>query len=151
MEKIKRGRRFSRPERGRGRMRKEAMFVFVLAAATFCYLVTCDGEGVKAGAGQVKLRVLYVGYPGTEREKDFVGFLEKHFTKVGKADLAKVEVKDAEGYDVVVLDYGELIIKGNAIVSPRVVFGREYSRPVLMIGAAGALVCDSLGLKTGYL
>jgi len=132
-------------------MRREALFVSVVAAATFCYLVSCEGQSLKPEAGQVNLRVLYVGYPGTEREKDFVGFLEKHFTKVGKADLAKVEVKDAEGSDVVVLDYGELIIKGNAIVSPRVLFGREYSRPVLTIGAAGALVCDSLGLKTGYL
>ncbi len=131
-------------------MRREALFVLVVTAAFF-HLVSCDGEGVKAGAGQVKLRVLYVGYPGTEREKDFVSLLEKHFTKVGKADLDKVEVKDADGFDVAILDYGELIIKGNAIVSPRVVFGREYSRPVLTIGAAGALVCDSLGLKTGYL
>jgi hypothetical protein len=150
MEKTKRGRRFPRPEKRRGKMRREALFVLVVTAAFF-HLVSCEGEGVKAGTEQVKLRVVYVGYPGTEREKDFVGFLEKHFTKVGKADLAKVEVKDAEGFDVVVLDYGELIIKGNAIVSPRVVFGREHSRPVLTIGAAGALVCDSLGLKTGYL
>jgi len=132
-------------------MKRQALFVVGLAAMTLCYLAIASCESSAPARGKIGLRVLYVGYPGMEREKDFVGFLEKHFTKLGKADLDKIEPKDAEGFDVVVLDYGELIIKGNAIVSPRVVFGREYSRPVLTIGAAGALVCDSLGLKTGYL
>ncbi len=132
-------------------MKKRGVFAAALATMATCLWTPQGVEGADAAGEKISLRVLYVGHPGTEREKDFVGLLEKHFTKVGKADLAKVEVKDAEGFDVVVLDYGELIIKGNAIVTPRVPFGRGYSRPVLTIGASGALVSDSLGLKTGYL
>jgi hypothetical protein len=135
----------------RDEMKRRKLFIVVTAAMVLCH-PACRGNTSRDAADEkIGLRVLYVGYPGTEREKDFVGFLEKHFTKVGKADLEKVEAKDAEGYDVVIVDYSGLTIKGNAIITPRVPFGREYSRPVLTIGAAGALVCDMHGLKTGYL
>ncbi len=131
-------------------MKRRALFVFVVAAATFCYLVTCEGEAVKAGGGKLDLRVLYIGYPGTEREKDFVGFLEKHFAKVGKGDLNKFDVKDAEGFDVVVLDYDGLSVEDNVTRMPRVPFDRSYTRPTVTMSAVGALACDQLGLKTGY-
>ncbi len=132
-------------------MKRQAFLVSGVAALILSHPASLSCEGVMPAEGKVNLRVLYVGEPDTDREKDFVGFLEKHFAKVGKADLEKVEPKDAEGFDVVIVDYSGLTIKGNAIVTPRIPFGRGYSSPVLTIGAAGALVCDSLGLKTGYL
>jgi hypothetical protein len=132
-------------------MRSKGFAVIAVVAVTFwcviAYLDTCTAaEGHK-----VKLRVLYVGHPDSDREKDFVGLLEKHFVKVGKADLEKFEVQDAKDYDVTIADYSGLTIKGNTILTPRMPFGVLYSRPVLTIGAAGALVSGSLGLKTGYL
>lgn len=127
------------------------VFMALTAAVLLCHLAACEEARRDAAEERIGLRVLYVGHPGSEREKDFVGFLEKHFAKVGKADLNKVDVKDAEGFEVVVVDYSGLTIKGNAIMTPRIPFGRGYSRPVLTIGAAGALVSDSLELKTGYL
>jgi len=60
-------------------------------------------------------------------------------------------VKDAEAFDVVILDYSGLTIKGNGIITPRMPFDRSYSRPVVTVGGAGALACSSLSLKTGYL
>lgn len=132
-------------------MKKQALLVLGVPGLVLFYLASLSCEEATPAEGKVNLRVLYVGEPDTDREKDFVGFLEKHFAKAGKADLEKVEAKDAEGFDVVIVDYSELTIKGNAIVTPRMPFGRGYSRPILTIGAAGALVCDSLGLKTGYL
>ena len=132
-------------------MKKQALLVLGVSALILSHLASLSCEGITPAEGKVNLRVLYVGEPDTDREKDFVGFLEKHFAKVAKADLEKVEVKDGDGFDVVIVDYSGLTIKGNAIVTPRMPFGRDYSRPVLTIGAAGALVCDSLGLKTGYL
>lgn len=132
-------------------MQKRSVLAAALATTAICLWTPQGAEAVEAAREKIALRVLYVGEPNTDREKDFVGFLEKHFTKVGKADLEKVEVKDAEGFDVVVMDYGGLTIKGNAIVTPRMALDRYYSRPVMTIGAAGALACDMLGLKTGYL
>jgi hypothetical protein len=132
-------------------MKKRGVFAAALATMAMSLWTPHGVEGADAAREKISLRVLYVGEPGTEREKDFVGFLEKHFAKVGKADLEKVEAKDGDGFDVVIVDYSGLTIKGNAIITPRVAFGRGYSRPILTIGAAGALVCDNLGLKTGYL
>ncbi len=132
-------------------MRSRGFAVVAVAAMVFCCLIAYVGKCGAAESEKVKLRVLYVGHPGSDREKDFVGLLGKHFVKVGKADLEKFEEKDGRDYDVVVIDYSGLTIKENTIITPRIPFHRMYSRPVLTIGAAGALVSDSLGLKTGYL
>ena len=99
---------------------------------------------------KIRLRVLYLGEPGSAREKDFVGFLEKHFTKVGKGDLEEFKQEQANDYDVVIMDV-LMTIKNYAIHTPRVDVGREYGRPTMMLGAGGALICDTLSLKTGYL
>lgn len=132
-------------------MRREIMCSVALASA----LLLCPLVG-PAGAEQVsgdpiQLSVLYAGYPENPRYKDFVELLEKHFTKVGKTDLAKFQEKDVEGYDVAVLDYGELIVRNNTIQSPDVPFAKSYSRPTITIGATGAMMCDRMNLKTGYL
>jgi len=132
-------------------MKRKTLLILAIAAATFCCLAACEGETSGLNQKKVALRVLYVGHPGTSRERDFVEFLERHFAKVGKGDLAKFEPKDAKAFDVVIMDYSGLTIKGNTIITPRMPFGRGYSRPVLTIGAAGALMSDSVGLKTGYL
>jgi hypothetical protein len=108
-------------------------------------------EGAERTEGKINLRVLYAGHPQTPRMKDFVEFLEKSFVKVGQGDLDAFRERDAEGYDVVILDYGELKIIGNSIYSPKVPFSERYSRATVTIGATGALVSDSLKLKTGYL
>jgi hypothetical protein len=108
-------------------------------------------EAVPPAQGKISLAVLYVGYPQTSREKDFVDFLEKHFVKVGRGNLDAFRESDVEGYDAVILDYGELKIVKNAIQTPKLPFRDGYSRPTLTIGATGALVCNMLKLKTGYL
>src|SRR6516165_12196303 len=51
------------------------------------------------------LRVLYAGNPGSDRDKDFKTFLEKHFAKVGTTDYRKFKDGDAKGYDAVILDW----------------------------------------------
>lgn len=47
-----------------------------------------------APSGKIPLRILYVGLPGTERQKDFLAFLGKHFTEV---DLENVMLGFAPG------------------------------------------------------
>jgi hypothetical protein len=49
-----------------------------------------------------RLRVLYAGNPGSDRENDFKSFLEKHFVKVGTTDYGKFTEDDAKSYDVVI-------------------------------------------------
>ncbi len=132
-------------------MKKMGAYALAAVMVATYVVASCAAEDSAPTPEKIGLRVLYVGYPGTSREKDFVSFLEKHFAKVGRGGLDKFQEKDADGFDVVIMDYSGLTIKGNAIITPRVPFDRTYTRPVMTIGAAGALVCDSLGLKTGYL
>lgn len=96
--------------------------------------------------GKTDLRILYVGHPASEREKDFVRFLTDHFRKVRTDDLAKFKEKQTEGFDVIILDYD-----GDGFKAPRPRLSSEYTRPTVTVGVAGALICDNMSLKTGYL
>lgn len=97
-------------------------------------------------AGKIDLRLLYVGHPVSAREADFVGFLKSHFEEVTTGDLAKFGETDADGFDVVILDYD-----GDGFKAPRARLKRDYSRATVTVGVVGAFICNGRGLKTGYL
>jgi hypothetical protein len=122
-----------------------------LACLTALWFTTCAGESLSASTPKLGLRVIFFGYPGTSREKDFVEFLGRHFAKVGRGELEQFQERQAEGYDVVILDYGELKVVNNHIQFPKNLVTSRFSRPTVTIGATGALVSDRLGLRTGYL
>src|SRR4030042_1680933 len=52
-----------------------------------------------------KLRILYAGHPGSEREKDFVDFLKKYFDVVQTGNLQTFKEADTQGFDVTLLDW----------------------------------------------
>ena len=120
----------------------------------FCLCSGLRSEVPVTEGATIQLRVLYVGRSGTprgkDREKDFVGFLEEHFATVGKGNLNKVQQKDAESFDVMILDYGRLVVESDRIMTPRIPFDRDYSRPVITVGDMGASACGKLGLKTSH-
>jgi hypothetical protein len=109
-----------------------------------------------------RLRVLYVGHPGSDREKDFVQFLGQHFETVKTGDLSTFTNRDAEDSDVAILDYD-----GDGFKAPRPKImpwfldeGPKdspsparpwFTRPVITVGVAGGLMSLDWGLKTGYL
>ncbi len=115
------------------------------------FAVCAATEGVVPAPEKIELRVVYFGHPGTPRAKDFAEFLNQHFSKVGQGDLDKFRETDAADYDVTLLDYDELKVISNRIQMPKVMVSREFARPTVTIGATGALVCQRMGLKTGYL
>jgi hypothetical protein len=114
-----------------------------------------------------KLRILYAGHPGSDREKDFVRFLGQHFETVKTVDLgafAKTgfKDKDAEGFDVTIFDYdGDGFKAPQPPVLPRFLdeaakdspsmVGLRFTRPLITVGVAGGLMCSRWSLKTGYL
>ena len=100
---------------------------------------------------KIGLSVIYYGKLDSARGRDFVSFLHLHFSKAGQGDLAAFGTKEAAGYDVAILDYDELKVVKNRIQMPPILFESSYSRPMMTLGATGALVCDRLRLKTGYL
>ena len=117
-----------------------------LVILLLCWCAGHTNQGSAAALEKLPLRVFYAGHPGTSRESDFVGFLEKHVTKVGKGDLAKFSGKQADGFDVVILDYD-----GAGFGSPRPPLPRSYTRSTITVGVTGAQIGGNMGLKTGYL
>ncbi len=95
---------------------------------------------------KIDLRILYAGHPGSAREKDFVTFLRDYFRIVQTGDLAKFKPLDAKDFDVVILDYD-----GDGFKAPTPYLPRTYTRATVTVGVVGALICDRVGLKTGYL
>jgi hypothetical protein len=92
------------------------------------------------------LRILYAGRPGSDREKDFVSFLKKHFDVVGTGDLRTFQEADTLGFDVTLMDWDPDVFDG-----PRPQISEGFTRPVITIGVPGAWICWNRALKTGYL
>jgi hypothetical protein len=126
-------------------------FNLVLAAGAFLFLAASAAGGVDTASPKIELRVIYFGHPQTPRAKDFVGFLKEHFSKVGQGDLDTFRESEAVAYDVTILDYDELKVVSNHIQMPKIIVSKKYDRPTVTIGATGAMVCERLRLKTGYL
>jgi GrpB-like predicted nucleotidyltransferase (UPF0157 family) len=97
-------------------------------------------------AEKINLRVLYAGVPNSERAKDFVDFLAKHFEQVETADYNAFKQEQSSGFDVVILDYD-----GVNTQAPRPKISRDYAHATITVGVPGADICSSLSLKTGYL
>jgi hypothetical protein len=107
------------------------------------------------------LKVLYAGNPGSEREQDFVSFLQEHFVKVGKADYRKFTENQAQAYNVVILDWtsiyprdkdGKIKREPNGLNSPTPPkLSEQYDRPTILIGAAGGFVTMPMSLKINWL
>jgi hypothetical protein len=100
--------------------------------------VTGSGKG---------FRILYAGRPGSDREKDFVSFLRKHFDVVQTGNLETFKEAETQGFDVTLLDWDAGGLKGRPC--PEV--SESFSRPVVTIGVPGAEICSQWRLKTGYL
>lgn len=142
-----------------------------LASAALLLMLLVAAWGAQSpsapGAEKSKLRLLYVGHPGSDREKEFVQFLGQHFETVKTADLAAFDRKvfadkDMEGSDVAILDYdGDGFKAPRPMLAPRFLDngsgGRPFpegswlTRPVITVGVAGGLMASQAGLKTGYL
>jgi len=84
-----------------------------------------------------KFKILYAGQTGDDREDRFVKLLRERFDKVDSISLQKLSAEAANGYDVVVADWGRRY-KGkgfSADKAPRAKLSPNFSRPIVMIGA----------------
>jgi hypothetical protein len=95
---------------------------------------------------KIALRILYAGLPNTDREKDFVDFLKKHFHQVETTDYNTFTGSYKTDFDVAIIDHN-----GTGFNVPTPNISRQYSRATVTIGVPGAFLCDRLSLKTGYL
>ena len=115
----------------------------------------------ETAAGKFELRILYAGNRESDRAKDFAAFLEEHFAKVTVAGLADFKPSDADGYDVVIFDWTSIYPRdksgkidqslGNISMPKTPRLPQDFSRPTVLIGAAGGQVAGSLQLKINWL
>lgn len=85
-----------------------------------------------------KLRVLYVGAPDGPRAKQFTGFLAKNVGRVEARSRKTFQPKDAEQFDVVLLDWPQSEStreerKGASPLGDRA----AWHKPTVLLGSAG--------------
>ena len=119
-----------------------AALVFLLAFMLIMF-VSCKKTKTPE---KVNLRILYAGLPNTDREKDFVDFLKKHFQQVETTDYYAFTGSYKTDFDVAIIDHNGL---GFNVPTPKI--SRQYSRATVTVGVPGAFLCSHLSLKTGYL
>ena len=114
-------------------------------------------------AEKANLKVLYAGNVDSPRAKDFTSFLEKHFVQVTPVDLGKLRDADAQGHDVVLVDWTSIYPRDkdgkitNDDKSPGITMppaprlSPDFDRPAVLIGAAGGQVSQGLQIKINWL
>lgn len=93
---------------------------------------------------QQTLSILYAGFPGGDREKDFVAFLREHFAKVEATNLETLSMEKAKPFDVVVADWKPRYkyVDGRAKEfdsgsGQHFSLSKDFTKPIVMIGAVG--------------
>ena len=114
-------------------------------------------------AEKANVKVLYAGNVDSPRAKDFTSFLAKHFVQVTPVDLRKLRDADAQGHDVVLVDWTSIYPRDkdgkisrdkqapSMSMPPAVQLSRDFDRPTILIGAAGGQFSQGRNLKIDWL
>jgi len=123
---------------------------FALAALA---LPTAAQVAADAAPAVQDLRVLYAGDPDDARTEDFEQFLAKHFKAVGTTSYSTFTPAAMSGYDVVIFDWGKIFDREQSrLHSPkRPELPDDFSRPMVLIGAPGIRIAESLGARLDWL
>ena len=115
------------------------MFRACVAITAALTLTTCSAG--KEPEKKVNLSVLYVGNPSTARGKAYADFLTRNFRKVEAAERKGFDVKQAEPFDVVVLDWSQQ----ERPEKPTSPFGQKqsWSKPTVLLGSSGLLLAEA--------
>jgi hypothetical protein len=120
----------------------------ISAAAAFGGVVAAQDAPKK-----IDLKVLYAGKPDAPRTADFKQFLDKTFSEVGTVELKALDAKAAERFDVVIVDsptpYG---VGDEGFKMPEApVLTTDFTKPTILMGAAGGRVLRELKIKLHWL
>jgi|GEM_PF-754044 len=129
-----------------------------------CWLATCGIALAGSEERPDRIRILYAGNPGSDRERDYVGFLKKTFAQVDTVDYRAFREKMAEGHDVVIFDWTSIYPRDKAgrmldltstnsdmnYPEPPPHPSYDYSRPTILIGGPGERAVRPLQLKIDW-
>jgi hypothetical protein len=134
------------------------MYLNWLASATAMLMFL---NGVVLAEEPINLKVLYAGNASSDRAKDFISFLEKHFAKVCSADFGKFQEADAKDYDVVLFDWTSIYPRnkegkidnsaGSITMPPGPQLSPDFAKATILIGAAGGQVAGTRQIKINWL
>lgn len=125
---------------------KKYLTVFILMLAIVAALAVAAGPAETDASGKFNLKILYAGLPKTDRAKDFMSFLGKHFKEVTFTDYNRFDENKNTDFDVLILDHDG---KGTRAPTPKI--SRQFSRATVTMGVPGGNISGRLNLKTGYL
>jgi hypothetical protein len=113
---------------------------WAIAAITAALAMTASSPGGEPEK-KIPLRVLYVGNPSAPRGKTYADFLGKHFHKVQTTERKGFNVKQAEPFDVVVLDWSQQ----ERPDKPSSPFGSKetWKKPTVLLGSSGLLLAEA--------
>jgi hypothetical protein len=131
-------------------------------AAAFALLLMVGAAGVLPAqdpAQKIDLKVLYAGVPDAARTKDFTDFLSKTFTEVKAIELKKLDLATAKPFDVVIVDAPtpyrpDSRESGSSFKMPEAPtphLTTDFTKPTILMGAAGGRVLLELKIKLGWL
>ncbi len=129
-----------------------------------CWVAACGVSMAGADEGPGRLKVLYAGNPGSDRERDYVGFLKGTFAQVDAVDYRAFREEMADGHDVVIFDWTsiyprdaagrtvDLATSGGEMNYPKPIPhpSEGYSRPTILVGGPGQVVVAPLRLKLDW-
>ena len=126
------------------------LFVLLLVPLLFAPAL-CAQE---APAPKLDVKVLYAGVPG-ERTDEWRAFLTPRAASVETVDVEQFSEADANGFDLVILDCPDpLVRKDGKVQRIRVPKPKQLSasfdRPTIVVGGM-ALITDRLELKSNWL
>ena len=134
--------------------------MFRRIGAIVCWLAACGVATAGPGDQPGQLKVLYAGNPGSDRERDYVGFLKGTFGRVDAVDYRTFRDETAEGHDVVILDWTSIQARDAAgrvlddfkmnYPKPTPSLSEGYSRPTILIGGSGERAVRKLRLKIDW-
>jgi len=107
--------------------------------------------GMASAADPGRLKVLYLGEPGTERATHVAGFLAKNVGKVETVSRHGFQSTAAEGFDVVVLDWPQSELARDERSEGNSPLGRrgEWTKPTVLLGSAGLNLAVSWKVRGG--
>jgi hypothetical protein len=111
----------------------------VLALATGATFTLLAGAVGASSPGHLdQLKVLFVG-ESADRTKVFEGFLAQNVGQVATTSRHTFKPAEAEGYDVVLLDWGQSEQARDERSSGRSPLGarEQWSKPTVLLGSAG--------------
>ena len=99
---------------------------------------------------KLDLSVLYAGDPGP-RTAEWLEFLRAHVSAANAIDRGKLTSATAKDADVVIVD-AETPYKESGIKIPRgAKLTRDFTRPTILMGAAGGSTLGALDIKLDWL